>query len=62
MVTKERLADNYPDVIAIAADHETDGRGLPVFALDDVKGIADFIAANLGLGRAPPHAAAVVKS
>ena len=46
------LSQTDPDVIAIAADHAVDGTGLPVFALDDVRAIADFIAAQLGL---PSH-------
>ena len=41
----EPLAGKDPNVIAIAADHAADGHGRPVFALDDVAGIADFIAA-----------------
>ena len=39
------LAGAVPNVIAIAADHETDAAGLPVFALDDAAAIADFITA-----------------
>jgi molybdopterin-guanine dinucleotide biosynthesis protein B len=39
----EPLAETDPNVVAIAADHPCDGAGLPVFALDDVAGIADFI-------------------
>jgi molybdopterin-guanine dinucleotide biosynthesis protein B len=45
----EALADNDPGVIAIAADHVVDGRGRPVFALDDVAAIADFVAGAIGL-------------
>ncbi len=43
------LADQDAGVIAIAADHAAEGRGRPVFALDDVVAIADFIAASIGL-------------
>ena len=50
----EPLADKDPSVIAIAADHDADGHGRPVFALDDVAGIADFIAASIGLPKAKP--------
>lgn len=46
----EPLADGDPSVVAIAADHEVDGKGLPVFALDDVGGIADYIAAHIRAG------------
>jgi molybdopterin-guanine dinucleotide biosynthesis protein B len=43
------LADKDPSVIAIAADHAADGHGRPVFALDDVVAIADFLAGSIGL-------------
>jgi molybdopterin-guanine dinucleotide biosynthesis protein B len=43
------LAQTEPNVIAIAADHCVDAGALPVFALDDVAAIADFIAGTLGL-------------
>ncbi|HKZ96023.1 MAG TPA: molybdopterin-guanine dinucleotide biosynthesis protein B [Hyphomicrobiaceae bacterium] len=42
------LAADDPLVIAIAADHPVDGKGLPVFALDDIAAIADFIARAVG--------------
>jgi molybdopterin-guanine dinucleotide biosynthesis protein B len=46
----EPLAGTSPGVIAIAADHAvTHANGLPVFALDDVAGIADFILATVRL-------------
>jgi molybdopterin-guanine dinucleotide biosynthesis protein B len=37
------LADTDPQVKAIAADHEVAGARVPVFALDDVARIADFL-------------------
>lgn len=37
------LAPRDSQIIAIAADHETDHGGLPLFSLDDVAAIADFI-------------------
>ncbi|HEX2257874.1 MAG TPA: molybdopterin-guanine dinucleotide biosynthesis protein B [Afifellaceae bacterium] len=46
------LAPDDPSIVAIAADHETDGGGRPVFRLDDVEAIADFIAGHLGLDTA----------
>lgn len=50
--TQTPLADDDPLVIAIAADHETDGKGLPVFGLDDIQAIADLIERVLGpIGR-----------
>jgi molybdopterin-guanine dinucleotide biosynthesis protein B len=50
----EPLADKDPNIIVIAADHATDGHGRPVFALDDVAGIADFVAGSIGLAAKPP--------
>jgi len=44
--TKEPLAARDPNVIAIAADHAVAETNLPVFALDDVAAIADFITAR----------------
>lgn len=48
----EPLAGSDPNVIAVAADHATDGYGRPVFALDDIAKIADFIAGALELRKA----------
>jgi molybdopterin-guanine dinucleotide biosynthesis protein B len=47
------LAEKDPHVVAIAADHACDGHGRPVFALDDVVGIADFVVMRLGVGQPP---------
>ena len=44
-------------MLAIAADHAVEGSGLPVFALDDVAGIADFIAGEEGCARESDTAA-----
>lgn len=46
------LAPEDPSIVAIAADYQADGGGLPVFALDDVPAIADFIAGHLRLDKA----------
>ena len=43
------LADGDPHVIAIAADHAIEDHRLPVFSLDDVAALADFIVARIGL-------------
>ena len=51
-VTKRRLSDDDPRVIAIAADHRVTDARVPVFDLDDVTAIADFIAERLGLAAA----------
>jgi molybdopterin-guanine dinucleotide biosynthesis protein B len=37
------LASGDPMIKAIAADHEVDGASLPVFSLDDIAAIADFV-------------------
>ena len=50
-MSRETLADRDPNIKAIAADYRADGRGLPVFSLDDIAGIADFIAGAIGLRR-----------
>ena len=46
--TRRPLAAEDPSVIAIAADHEVDGLGLPVFSLDDIAGMADLVARVVG--------------
>lgn len=43
------LAPGDPNIVAIAADHEIEGTSLPVFALDDVSSIADFVEKQTGL-------------
>ncbi len=45
----EPLASEDPNIIAIASDQALSGETLPVFAIDDIAAIADFIAARLGL-------------
>ena len=47
--TREPIAPGDTDVIAIAADHEIEGAIVPVFALDDVAGIAAFILEAAGV-------------
>lgn len=49
--TKEStsLAAQDPHIVAVAADYPASGEGLPVFALDDIEAIADFIATKVGL-------------
>lgn len=48
----EPLALGDPSILAVAADHAAEAGGRPFFDLDDVAGIADFIAATLSLKRA----------
>jgi len=43
--SREPLAGKDPHVIAIAADHAVVEEALPVFGLDDVAAIADFVVA-----------------
>jgi molybdopterin-guanine dinucleotide biosynthesis protein B len=57
-VSREKLADTDTNIIAIAADHAVDGRGRPVFSLDDIAGIADFIARSIRLTPAVTDTAA----
>ncbi|MFI0846277.1 molybdopterin-guanine dinucleotide biosynthesis protein B [Mesorhizobium sp. IMUNJ 23232] len=45
------LAPNDPNIVAIAADHPADGGGLPVFDLNEVGAIADFVETTTGLAR-----------
>ncbi len=47
-LTKQKLAEDDPDIIAIAADHPVGTSRLPVFTLDDVKAIADFVDQTIG--------------
>ncbi|PYE88279.1 molybdopterin-guanine dinucleotide biosynthesis protein B [Phyllobacterium leguminum] len=47
----ERLSAGDPNIVAIAADHPVEGETVPVFGLDDITGIADFIEARNGLGK-----------
>lgn len=37
------------NIVAIAADHPVAGEAVPVFALDDIRAIADFVEAQSGL-------------
>ncbi len=46
--TTTPLADEDPLVIAVAADHEVADTSLPVFSLEDIAAIADFIDASVG--------------
>ena len=49
--TNGPIAPGDPRVIAIASDHPTDAGGLPLYALDDVTGLADLVERTFGLGR-----------
>jgi len=43
------LTATDPNIVAIAADHAVSGEVVPVFAIDDVAAIADFIEALAGI-------------
>jgi len=45
------MAGAFPGIVAVAADHETEAGGLPLFALEDVEGVANFIVRHTGLGK-----------
>ncbi|HEV2503800.1 MAG TPA: molybdopterin-guanine dinucleotide biosynthesis protein B [Mesorhizobium sp.] len=44
------LAPSDPSIVAVAADHPQANETLPVFDLDDIASIADFIERRVGLG------------
>lgn len=46
------LATNDPGIVAIASDHVTEAGSLPVFQLDDISSIADFVERQTGLAAA----------
>jgi molybdopterin-guanine dinucleotide biosynthesis adapter protein len=56
--SQQALADDVPNVIALASDYGAQAGGRPAFALDDVAAIADFITSAIGLGGARPPAGA----
>ena len=55
---REPLAPGDPMIVAVAADYPVEDTALPVFDLDDVSGIADFILRHCGLERRDAAAAA----
>lgn len=58
-LTRRPLAIDDPMVIAIASDHVVEDSALPVFSLDDIGAIADFIERTVGpLGMRPDSKAA----
>lgn len=63
--TRRPLADEDPNVIAIAADYPLEHPVLPVFSLDDIKELADLVDRTIGpldgrVARAAAEAAAVL--
>jgi molybdopterin-guanine dinucleotide biosynthesis protein B len=50
--SREPLAGTFPQIVAIASDRPVaEKEPLPVFRLDAIAGMADFITAHLGLGQ-----------
>lgn len=50
-LTRDALSEDDDRIIAIASAEETPTGALPHFSIDDITGIADFIAGYLGLTR-----------
>lgn len=50
-IGKKLLALDDPTIVAVASDSPLDGLAMPVLAIDDSAGIADFIVAQCGLAR-----------
>lgn len=48
-LTQEPLSVDDPQIVAIATDHGTDAGEIPVFEIDNIAAIADFIATHLSL-------------
>ena len=51
LAAKDRspLTSNDPSIVAVAADHPVEGEQVPVFGIDDITVIADFVEARTGL-------------
>jgi molybdopterin-guanine dinucleotide biosynthesis protein B len=47
--SREPLAPNDPNIVAVASDHPVAAGNLPVFRLEDISSIADFIELTSGL-------------
>jgi molybdopterin-guanine dinucleotide biosynthesis protein B len=52
--SQERLSAGDPNIVAVAADGPQSGETLPVFDLDDVAAIADFVEGALDLPQRQP--------
>jgi molybdopterin-guanine dinucleotide biosynthesis protein B len=48
-LTQDTLSDDDQQIVAIASEGEMDTGALPGFDVNDIAGIADFIASHLGL-------------
>jgi molybdopterin-guanine dinucleotide biosynthesis protein B len=48
--SREPLAGTFPQIVALASDRpDGEGTALPVFDLNDINAIADFVVATTGL-------------
>ena len=47
------MLGDMPGIVAIATDHPADTGEVPIYALDDIAGMADFILKHTGLTKAP---------
>lgn len=47
--TQDRIADDDPFIVAMATDKPLEGEVLPIFDVDDISSIADFIADHMAL-------------
>ena len=52
-VQQDPMGEDVPGIVAIASDHEVETGDLPVYALDDVKGLADLILRHTGIEPKP---------
>ncbi len=52
-VQQDAMAEEFPGIVAIASDHPVESGELPVYALDDIAGMADFIIRHAGLEKTP---------
>lgn len=48
-LTQEPLSVDDPQIVAVASDNGTDAGEIPIFDINDIGAIADFIAAHLSL-------------
>ncbi len=49
-LAKPLLCNSDPHIVAVASDAPVTAAEVPVFSLDDIRGIADFIIARTGVG------------
>jgi molybdopterin-guanine dinucleotide biosynthesis protein B len=50
-IQQDAMGDAFPGIVAIASDHAVETGAVPVFALDDVAGMAEFILKHTGLDK-----------